>query len=106
LTEESHALARSTTWVEPADELVFDALLATELLPCSLATSTRFATASRSLILGSGLAGLLAFFAGDFLAAVFFAAGFLLAVFFATVFFATVFFVAVFFAGVRSVGIV
>ena len=101
MTEESHALARSTTWVEPADELVFDALLATELLPCSLATSTRFATASRSLILGSGLVGLLAFFAGDFLAAVFFAGGFLPAVFFATVFL-----LAVFFAGVRSVGIV
>ena len=111
MTEESHTLARSTPWVELADELVFDALLATEILPCSLDISTRFATASRSLILGSGLEGLLTFFAADFLATDFFAPDFLVAIFFAAgffaaVFFATFFLVAVFFAGVRFVGIV
>ena len=106
MTEESHTLARSTPWVEPAEGLVFDALLAIAILPCSLDISTRFATASRSLILGSGLEGLLTFFAADFLATVFFAPAFLVAVFFATEFFTADFFVAVFFAGVLFVGIV
>jgi len=85
----------------PAEDLVRDALLAPEFLPCSLDAATRFAVALRSLILGRGLAGVLAFFAADFFAAVFFEA-----VFFEAVFFEAVFFEAVFLAGVRFVGIV
>ena len=90
LTKATHALERSTTGACATEVFARGALLEPDFLPSSLAAATRFAVALRSLILGSGLEGPLAFFATVFCAAVFLAA---------------VFFLAVFFAGVRFVGI-